>query len=311
MGIADVFSGGLDGSVRGDSGDNFTKMGLFDDIWGSKGLPSATLADYAQAANQSSTNSLYAAIANALLSRPNQSNPYGTRTTTQTGTQRIGNFDVPTYAVNTELSASEQPIFDMAQMARGRAASNLATDNLPQVPGATDLNAARNQVQQALFSRQMGQLQPGFDINRDRVRTDLANRGFSVQDKGYDNAWSTMVANPEANAINLAGTSAIAGGDAALDQFARLGMAERGQAFGENMATLTGATPIMPNFDQFAAGGVTGADQLGALNANQRNALTAYDLETKRAWAEHQGGMDVWKQSTGGGGPMGSFGGAK
>lgn len=292
-------------------GDNFTKNGIFDDVWGSKGLPQNNLNDYTQASAQTSQQSLYAAIVNAMLSRPDQSTPYGSRAFTQTGTTRVGNFDVPTYASNTTLSPTEQGVFDRTQVARTGAADKLATNNFTPVLGAGDLTGARDQVQKALFDRSMSQLQPGFDINRDRVRTDLANRGFSVQDKGYDNAWSTMVENPEALAKSQASNSSIAGGDASLGMLSNLSMQQNQQEYGQAMGTLTGAQPVMPAFDNFAAGGVTGADPFAAMTASDREALQAYGLETQRAWAEHQGGMDVWKQSTGAGGPMGAMGGAK
>lgn len=294
-----------------DIGSNFTKMGMFDDMWGANSAPQNNLNDYTNAAKATSQQSLYAAITNALLSRPDQSNPYGSRSFTQTGTTRVGDFDVPTYASNTSLSPSEQNVFDRTQVARTGAAEKLATNDFAPVLGAGDLTGARDQVQKALFDRSMGQLQPGMDINRDRVRTDLANRGFSAQDKGYENAWNTQVNNPETLARSQASNSAIAGGDQALGLLSGLSMQQNQQQYGQAMGTLTGANPVMPNFDNFAAGGTTGTDYSGAMSASDREALQAYGLETQRAWAEHQGGMDVWKQATGAGGPMGSMGGSK
>ena len=80
---------------------------------GKKSAPPAP--DYTGAAKQQGQENVYAAIANNVMGRPNEVTPYGSRTWKQTGTQRIGEYDIPRFQSQESFSPLGQERFDQEQ----------------------------------------------------------------------------------------------------------------------------------------------------------------------------------------------------
>lgn len=304
------------------------KNGIFDDLWGSEGLPASSRGDYDLAAKNTSDGSYYAAIVNSMLNRPDESNPYGSRQWKITGYRDDGaGHIVPQFSSETTMSPEQQRLYEQqtgaqtqfgrgmmpaAQAAVNNAGTGIDFGSMPKMYGAGDLEGTRNTVSKAMYDRSMRLLEPQFTRQNDQTRSDLVSRGFSLGDKGYENELDRIGRSQDEQRLQAA-DAAVGMGGAEESRLVGLSGDVRNQAITEAMTNRNlpfqdyaafsgGSAPIAPNFQPFFTGaGMQGADYLGALSAQERAALTGYGLETKRAEAEHQGGMDVWKGFSGGG----------
>ncbi len=161
---------------------------------GGQQAPQYDAAGAARAQQQANTET---GIANAWLGNTNQNTPQGNLTYQQTGTQKVGQWDVPTFTATTTLAPQQQQIYDTqtglqqkaldtAGSVVGQVQNSIGTplnySGLPQVP--TDQTQARNDAYNALTARS------NQDLGRteDQLKTQLANQGIAAGTDAYNNA---------------------------------------------------------------------------------------------------------------------------
>lgn len=116
----------------------------------------------------------------------NQTNPYGTLTYSQTGTNPDGS---PIFAANTTLNAPEQQLFNTDVSTQNTMASdaNTLANNL-----GNSLTSAPNLGNSALVNTMMGwqnqYMQPIFNQQQSNLNSQLAAQGITQGSDAYDNA---------------------------------------------------------------------------------------------------------------------------
>lgn len=146
------------------------------------------------AAAQAQAN-IETAIAQMLMNNANQQTPFGSIQYTQTGTQRVGEHDVPLWNIRQSLSPEQQELFDsstnlkqgglyLATNLLQNAAGNLSQPfTLQGLPGlTTDMNAFRDQQADALMSR----FNEDIGQREDQMRTRLANQGIEPGSEAFN-----------------------------------------------------------------------------------------------------------------------------
>lgn len=260
--------------------------------------PSAPAApDYTGAANATSQGSLQATIANALLNRSNQSNPYGSQTWQQTGTSTIPGVGtnpavtVPNFSSSINLTPQGQQLFDLNQQ-QAVGLGNAANTSLGQATSALSspldtgsaMPAYNQQVADALYNRSTRYLDPQWANAADQNNDRLVNAGFSIGDEGYNRA-QTQFANQK--------DSAYAGArDTAIQQAGTIGLQQRQQDIAEKLlqrtqpltelnALRTGAAPQVPSFPSTNVGAsAQGPNLLGAAQGQAQSANDIYNAQT-------------------------------
>lgn len=163
----------------------------------SKKTPTAP--DPAQQVAAQGASNVNTAVANAYLNNPNIISPYGNVSSTQTGTQRVGDQDVPTFTQTTTLSPSQQRQLDMTNGLQEQAlgigsgvlknvgdvtSKPFTLDGLPAAPGSGDFTADRDKATQSIIDRN----QPQMDRTRSMQETQLYNQGIMPGSEAYKNA---------------------------------------------------------------------------------------------------------------------------
>lgn len=196
-----------------------------------------------------------AATAQGQSARMNQSNPWGSLTYTQTGTDALGN---PIYSQNVSLNPQLQSNLNSAWTQQGNAINNL-------FGGATQ-DAAIKQAQDAAYMKQTGLLDPQYSQLKTQLDASLANQGIGLGSDAYKLAQDNF-ARQRDYAYGNARDSAIAQGNQMQQQL-----------FGQNFQAATGlgnavqsptfaSTPSATPYLQAAA-------FQGQGNLNQYNAKT-------------------------------------
>ena len=194
------------------------------------------------------------AIAQARLNQVNEITPFGNATYSTTGQNFTvkdaeGNdITVPMFQRQVTLSPQEQEVYDLQSALTkqgytiggnqiGRIGEVLGQDldfsGLPTAPTADE--AARKQVQDALYGRYTSELDPRFAREQRALETQLVNQGFARGSAGYDDALQQF--NQSRNsAYDQALTSAIGGGGAEQSRLFGLQGSERERAMQEMFA---------------------------------------------------------------------------
>lgn len=124
----------------------------------------------------------------------NQVGPHGSLSYNQTGTSADG---TPLYTATTELSDPNKQLLSILQGTKSTAGTqgqNLisgANYGAAQ-PGDVIGNATGGLVKDAM-EKQVAYLQPSFDYDRDRMATQLRNKGFNPGEPGYDRAMDNLL----------------------------------------------------------------------------------------------------------------------
>lgn len=193
-----------------------------------------------------------------------QTNPWGSSTYNQTGTQTIIGADgkpiqVPKYSQTTTLSPEQQAIFNQTQQAQGNLAG-LASDqsaamrdylNKPFEFNNGDAEQWAYDLASPRILAQQGQ-------NEEQIRSTLANKGIREGSAAWNAEMSRMT-------------------NANTDQLNQLALTGRGQAFNEALtarnqpinelgALLSGSQVSMPQFAATPQTGVGGVDYTGLVN---------------------------------------------
>lgn len=240
------------------------------------------------------------AIAQARLNQINEFTPFGSAVYEPTGTTADG---IDQYKRTVTLSPEQQRILDLSnalsekaytigggQIERiGEALSTpLDFSGLPAAPGADE--AARKEVQDALYKRYTDVLDPQFADERRRVETQLANQGFAIGSEGYGRSMADFERS-RADAYDRALTSAIAGGGAeqsrlfgleasARERALQEMFAERNQPINELSALLGTSGGInVPQFSPVPQTAIAGTDVIGPTNTAYQGQVNAYNQQ--------------------------------
>lgn len=236
--------------------------------------------DPSQIAQAQGAANVEAAREQARLSQFNQVNPFGQLTFT-------GEIGTPERTATTTLTPEAQAQLE-AQQRLGLGLTGFAETQLPVIqetlgerlsfeglPGLGVGEGARTAAEQAVFQRGANLLEPQFQQQRDRLETNLANRGIPINSPAYDAAIDELERSQGVQRENLALSAVQAGGAEQARQFG-LAQAARQQGIGEilqqrgqpinELAALLGRSPQVgvPQFQQFAQQGVQPANVLGA-----------------------------------------------
>lgn len=234
--------------------------------------PAETAAAQAQA-------NIEAAIASAWINNANQQTPFGSVNYTQTGTQRVGEHDVPTFNVNQTLSPAQQELFDsrtdltqggiyladhMLRQAIPNLANQFTLEGLPGLP--TNMDDFRGQMADSLMQR----FDQDYGRQENGVRNRLANSGIQEGSEAW-NAEMDRLSRARTDASNQAFQTA---GTEAQRQY---GMQKDLRQQGINERSLMRAQPIneisgllglgsgvqLPQFQSGMGTGVAPTDVIG------------------------------------------------
>lgn len=249
---------------------------------------------------------------NAALNRTNTYSPLGSSTFKQTGTDR--NTGAPIYDNTIALTPTGQQTLDASQQQElGMAkAGNSLLDNLgnsisqpvdyssvgklqSQVNGG-DLDATRQQSQDAIYRRQASMLDPQYKQGEEALDSQLANQGIGIGSQAYTRAKADFSRERDF-AYGQARDSAITGGnDYANQQFtqglnsanlnnatAGQGLsqlfAQRNQPLNELSAFRSGSQVQQPQFQGQSPISSAPADFASAQNASYQGGLNSYNAK--------------------------------
>lgn len=183
------------------------------------------------AASRAQTQSaMQTAAYDAQLNRYNQNTPYGAVTWNNAGTT-----DNPQWSQTTSLSPAQQAILgsqQTAQLGQANLGNTLlnnsalslsnpitASGTLQTSVNGGNLDAARQQAQNAVYGQQKALLDPQYDQQKKQLDAQLAAQGITAGSEAYNNAENNF-ARQRDYAYNQAANSAItSGNDLANQQF--------------------------------------------------------------------------------------------
>jgi hypothetical protein len=239
--------------------------------------------DYTGAANATSQGSVQAAIANNLLNQRNTYTPLGSQTFQQTGTTSVPGvggqpgFDIPQYSQNIQMTPEGQRLYQ-GQLGLSQGLLDTANQSLGQTQaslGSPQDFGSVNDIADQSYAAQTARLDPQWQANTQQEQTALANQGLSPGGEAYDNAMRVFN-----QGKNDAYTQARLASIATMPQTYQLSTAERMQPLTELNALRTGAQPQMPQFQPVpTAGGIQGANQLGAAQAQNQYGMGLYNSQ--------------------------------
>lgn len=260
----------------------------------SKKTPTAP--DPAQQINAQSAANLDTAVANAYINNPNIVSPYGSVTSTQTGTQRVGDKDVPQFTQTTTLSPTQQRQFDLQNALQEQAlgigsgvlknvgdvtAKPFSLEGLPAAPGSGDFTADRDRATQSIIDRN----QSSMDRTRNLQESKLYNQGIMPGSEAYKNAQDDLAR--QENDFRL---GAIQSGGAEQSRLFGLGTQARGNALSEQMtarsqpineyATLLGlGGQIQAPQYQYQGSNVAGVDAMAPYSQQYAGQMAGYNAK--------------------------------
>lgn len=189
---------------------------------------------YATAQAQTQSN-IQTALANATLNRYGQNTPLGSLSWQQTGVDpKTG---LPMYASNVTLAPDVQSALQSGnQMAAGlgqvgnqylgnvrnQLATPIDTSGLPGIAskvGSGDLDAMRQQAQQAIYERQASMLDPQYQQQQEQLQSQLAQQGITQGSAAYNNAMNNFARQRDFAYSQARDASITGGNDYANQQF--------------------------------------------------------------------------------------------
>lgn len=280
--------------------------------------------DPAATASAQSAANIEAAIAQGWLNATNQTTPWGSINYSQTGTQRVGDHDVPIFSQNVSLSPAQQRQFDLQNQIQEQALgvgqnvvgnvgnairSPFNYEGIPLQPGINDFSADRRRVEDAVLSR----FNEDIGAQEAALRTQLANQGIAQGSEAFSSAMKDLD-----RRRNDAQTQAVLAGGQEQSRLFGLGTAARQQGIQERtlqrsqpvneLATLLGlgSGVQMPQFASGVNAGVAPADVMGATALNYQGQLNNYNQQMARQQAG-MGGLFGLGGSIAGALPWGSW----
>ena len=181
---------------------------------------------------------------NAALNRTNTYTPMGSSEFTVTGTDPSG---APIYRQDVKLAPDAQALYEQ-QMQQSRELGNVAQgmmsrvgenyaqpmdlSSAPKLYGADDLLAARQQAQDALYSRQAAYLDPQWQNREAALASQLANKGIVEGSEAWRNE-RDQFSRERSFDYDRAREAAIGGGAAETQMLADISGRQRGQTMQE------------------------------------------------------------------------------
>ncbi|MCW2112473.1 tail fiber domain-containing protein [Bradyrhizobium elkanii] len=222
---------------------------------------------YQTAAAQTQSN-IQTAKTQQELNMVNQSNPYGSLTYSQSGTNADG---TPQYTATTALTPTGQTLFDNANALAGKQQS-IASTLLGSGQGAFSgkpLDLSYNGTAAALDALNKARLDPQWKQNQDQLEAQLAAQGLQPGMAGYDAAFRNFstAKNDAYNSANLADyTTAV---NTALQEY--------NQPLQTYSTLVNGTSPQMPNAANVSTPttNVAGTDIAGLVQKNYEDQLNA------------------------------------
>lgn len=220
--------------------------------------------DYVGAAHQQGLENIQAAIAQGVMNRPNQTNPYGSQTWNQTGNFDMGNgISLPQFTNNTQLSPTGQKLFDKSN-ALSTGMMDLGDFSLKNAQGALskpfDPSANRDSIVDSMYRRQTRLLDPYYKQQGENTEANLVAKGFSTGNEGYTRAMDNFQRNKDSAYQDAMDRASITGAQQAIQE----SLISRNQPLTELNAIRTGAMPGMPQFGQQTQAGNVGASPVMA-----------------------------------------------
>lgn len=218
--------------------------------------------DYAAAATAQGSANVDAARVTGKLNRPDEYNPFGSRVWSDLGGDR--------FRVDTSFTPTGAALFDKDLQQKLRL-SNLGDTAMGNVENTlskpADFSQNRDAIVDAMYRRSTRLLDPQYAQGEDRTRTDLVNRGFSLNDKGYTDAMDNFTRNKDSAYADARDRATTGGAQQAITEM----LAERNLPMQELNAIRTGAMPQTPNFQNYANTGPVGAAPVFAAAQAQGN----------------------------------------
>lgn len=223
--------------------------------------------DYRGAAQEQGQANLDAAIATGIMNRPNQVNPLGSQTWTQTGTQYVNGRAIPMYTGTTSLTEDGQQLFDK-NLSLQKGMMDLGDQSLVNAQSALnkpfDPTANRDAIVDAMYNRSKRLLDPYYAQQDEANESRLIAKGFSVGNKGYTDARADFQRGKDNAYMDAQDRAMTSGAQQAIQE----ALISRQQPLTELNAIRTGAMPTLPQFgNQAQAGGVGAAPIAGAASA--------------------------------------------
>jgi hypothetical protein len=248
--------------------------------------------DYAAAARAQGGANVQSAIATALLNRPREVTPYGTRDWQQIGTTQIpgadGNpaVDIPNFQSTMSLTPLGQQRFDQEQRMIS-SLGNTAEAGIGRVgesfskpfsfSGADDL---QNQAEEAY----MGRMDKQFARDDESLRTRLATAGIDPGGEAADREFGRL-----SEAKNDARTRAVLNAFQMRPQMLQEETAIRNQPLNELNALRSGSQVQTPQFQNFSPTSVTAAPVFQGAQASGDAAMQSYNAGAMQDAAFTQG----------------------
>jgi hypothetical protein len=239
--------------------------------------------DYTAAARAQGGANVQSAIATALLNRPREVTPYGTRDWSQIGTMTVpgaeGNaaVELPQYQSSINLTPLGQQRFDQEQRITNQI-GNVAESGIGRVQdtfakpfsfsGADDL---QNQAESAYMSR----MAPQFQRNRESLKGQLAMQGIDPGGEAADREYERI-----AFQENDAKTNAVLNAFKMRPQMLQEDLAIRNQPLNEINALRSGSQVNVPQFQNYSPTSVTAAPMFGAAQAQGNADMQGYNAQT-------------------------------
>ncbi len=245
---------------------------------------------------------------NAALNRTNTYTPMGSSEFTVTGTDPSG---APIYRQDVTLAPDAQALYEQ-QMQQSRELGNVAQgmmsrvgenyaqpmdlSSAPKLYGADDLLAARQQAQDALYSRQAAYLDPQWQNREGALASQLANKGIVEGSEAWRNE-RDQFSRERSFDYDRAREAAIGGGAAETQMLADISGRQRGQTMQELYAqraqplnefnALRSSSQVdMPQFEGAAGVNMGQTDVSG-------NMWNAYDANMARYNAQQAGQNNI------------------
>lgn len=226
--------------------------------------PPVAAPDPVATANAQTASNKSTAITQAELNHTDQTNPTGSSTWQQIGTNADG---TPRFQQTTSLSAPEQGIFNTNETTKQNLANIGSTQSakmgaLLNTPFSVDQSIADK-----ITSLGKTNLDPQWAAATTKQQSDLANQGIMPGSEAYDNAMRSFNASKSQAYNNL-----YLQGDAQAEQES---LANRNQPINEISALLSGSQVATPSFQSTPQTSVAGTDVAGItqnayLDANQQ-----------------------------------------
>ncbi|MGG2046777.1 tail fiber domain-containing protein [Burkholderia gladioli] len=246
---------------------------------------------YAVAGATTQTNQQTAAF-NKALNLNNYSNPFGSQTSVQTGTDSTG---APIYTTYDQANPQLQGAISGLLGSAGNAASinSGALNGLMGLSSSLNPGAAQQAQQNganAAYASAMGYLQPQFAQQQQSQQAQLANQGLSVGSQAYTNATNNLAqqqGQQQQQAINQAqlvgsqiGTqnwqNQLAGVQTQAGLYGQ--QASLGQLPFSELGSLAG---LVPGYSGVGSSGAAPADIAGAFNNQYQSQLANYNANVQ------------------------------